>query len=140
MNKVILMGNLTRDPELKILPSGTSVANFGIATNERWKDSQTGEDRENVTYVDVETWNGQSEVINKYFKKGSPILIEGALKYESWDAEDGTKRNRLKVRMQRFEFVGSRSDNGNTSDSPETADPTPTADDQTQTTNEGAAA
>ena len=107
MNKVVLMGNLTRDPELRVLPNGnTSVTNFGMAMNERYTDSQTGEQRENVHFVEVEAWNRQAEVINEYFIKGSQILIEGALKFEQWEGDDGVKRNRLKVRLQRFEFVG----------------------------------
>ena len=115
MNKVILMGNLTRDPEVKFLQSGTAVANFGIAMNERWTDQNTNEQRESVTFVEIEAWNRQAEVIGEYLTKGSPILIEGSLKFEQWqDATDGTNRNRLKVRLNRFEFVGGNTDgNGN---------------------------
>ena len=112
MNKVILMGNLTRDPEVKFLQTGTAVANFGMAMNERWTDQNTNEQRENVTFVEIEAWNRQAEVIGEYLKKGDPILIEGSLKFEQWDHTDGTKRNRLKVRAQRFEFVGGNT-NGN---------------------------
>ena len=107
-NRVILMGNLTRDPEVKFLPSGTAVANFGLAMSERYTDRQSGEQRENVCFVDVEAWDRQAELVGEYFKKGSPIFIEGSLKFDSWEAEDGTKRNRLKVRLQRFQFVGRR--------------------------------
>jgi single-strand DNA-binding protein len=110
-NKVILMGNLTRDPEVKFLPSGTAIANFGLAMSERYTDRQTGEQRENVCFVDIEAWDRQAELVGEYFSKGSPILVEGALKYDSWEAEDGTKRNRLKVRLMRFQFVGKREDN-----------------------------
>lgn len=109
-NRVILMGNLTRDPEVKFLPSGTSVANFGLAMNERYTDRETGEQKDNPCFVDVEAWGRQAEVIGEHFTKGRPILVEGSLKYDSWEAEDGTKRNRLKVRLQRFQFVGSRRD------------------------------
>ena len=109
-NRVILMGNLTRDPEVKFLPSGTSVANFGLAMNERWTDRETGEQKEAPCFVDVEAWGRQAEIIGEHFTKGSPILLEGSLKYDSWEAEDGTKRNRLRVRLQRFQFVGSRRD------------------------------
>lgn len=109
-NRVILMGNLTRDPEVKFLPSGTSVANFGLAMNERYTDRETGEQKDNTCFVDVEAWGRQAEVIGEHFTKGRPILVEGSLKYDSWEAEDGTKRNRLKVRLQRFQFVGSRRD------------------------------
>lgn len=109
-NKVILMGNLTRDPEMKYLPSGTAVANFGIAVSERYTDRQTGEQKENVCFVDIEAWDRQAEIVNEYLSKGSPVFIDGALKFESWETEDGTKRNRLKVRLLRFQFVGGRRD------------------------------
>ncbi len=107
-NKVILMGNLTRDPEVKFLPSGTAVANFGLAMNETYTDQQTGEKKESACFVDVEAWGRQAEIVGEYFSKGRPILVEGSLKYDSWEAEDGTKRNRLKVRLMRFQFVGRR--------------------------------
>ena len=107
MNKVVLMGNLTRDPEMRNIPNGNSkVTNFGMAMNERWNDAQSGEQRESVCFVEVEAWNRQAEIIDEYFKKGSQILVEGNLKFEQWQADDGTNRNRLKVRLQRFEFVG----------------------------------
>ena len=109
-NKVILMGNLTRDPEVKFLPNGTAVANFGLAVNESYTDRQTGEQRESVCFVDIEAWGRQAEVVGEYFTKGRPILVEGSLKYDSWEADDGTKRNRLRVRLQRFQFVGGRRD------------------------------
>ena len=109
-NKVILMGNLTRDPEVKFLPSGTAVANFGLAMNETYTDQQTGEKKESACFVDVEAWGRQAEIVGEYFSKGRPILVEGSLKYDSWEAEDGTKRNRLKVRLMRFQFVGGRRD------------------------------
>ena len=113
MNKVILLGNLTRDPELKFLQNGTAVCNFGLAVNERWNDAETGEQKENVHFVEVEAWGRQAEVVNEYFVKGSQMLLEGSLKFEQWDAEDSTKRSRLKVRLQRFNFIGKREDNGN---------------------------
>lgn len=109
-NKVILMGNLTRDPEVKFLPSGTALANFGLAMNESYTDQQTGERRDVPCFVDIEAWGRQAEIVGEYFSKGRPILIEGSLKYDSWEAEDGTKRNRLKVRLHRFQFVGRRDD------------------------------
>lgn len=109
-NRVILMGNLTRDPELKFLPSGNSVANFGIAMNERYTDRQTGEQKESACFVDVEAWGRQAEVVNEYLSKGSPIFIEGSLKFESWETEDGTKRSRLRVRAFRIQLIGGRRD------------------------------
>ena len=107
-NRVILMGNLTRDPEIKYLPSGTAVANFGIAMNERYTDKQTGEQKEVACFVDVEAWDRQAEVVNEYLSKGSPIFLEGSLKFDSWETPEGEKRSRLKVRLLRFQFIGSR--------------------------------
>lgn len=109
-NKVILMGNLTRDPEMKYLPSGTAVTNFGIAMNERFTDRQTGEQRESACFVDIEAWDRQAEIVNEYLSKGSPVLIEGALKFDSWEADDGTKRSRLRVRALRVNLIGGRRD------------------------------
>ena len=112
MNKIFMTGNLTRQPELKLTPSGVKVCNLGLASNERWNDAQSGEQRETVCFVEVEAWNRQAEIIDEYFKKGSQILVEGNLKFDQWQAEDGTNRNRLSVRLQRFEFVGANP-NGN---------------------------
>ena len=109
-NKVILMGNLTRDPEMKYLPNGSAVTNFGIAMSESYTDKQTGEQKETPCFVDVEAWGRQAEVVNEYFSKGRPIFIEGALKFDSWEAEDGTKRSKLRVRLIRFQFIGGRRD------------------------------
>ena len=142
MNIVILKGNLTRDVELKFLPNSVAVANFGIATNKRWNDAQTGERREKATFVEITAWNKQAEVINEYFTKGSEILIQGELEFEQWQAPDGTNRNRLKVRLNQFEFVGSRESNGNGNGNgnaqqrttPETAPPAPTTADNPDTT------
>lgn len=111
MNLVILKGNLTREPELKFLQSGTAVLNCGMAINERYTDQQ-GQQQENVTFVEIEAWQRTAEIINEYFDKGSEILIQGSLKFEQWEAEDGTNRNRLRVRVQRFEFCGANP-NGN---------------------------
>lgn len=109
-NKVILMGNLTRDPELKYLPSGTAVANFGLAMNETYTDRQTGEKKEEVCFVDVEAWGRQAEIANEYLQKGSSVFIDGSLRFDSWEADDGTKRSRLRVRAFRFQFIGGRQD------------------------------
>ncbi len=109
-NKVILMGNLTRDPEVKYLQNGTAVANFGIAVNERYTDRQTGEQKEIACFVDVEAWDRQAEVVNEYLSKGSPIFLEGTLKFDSWETPEGEKRNKLRVRLQRFQFIGGRQD------------------------------
>ena len=128
MNKVVLMGNLTRDPEMRSIPNGNSkVTNFGLAMNERWNDAQSGEQRESVCFVEVEAWNRQAEIIDEYFKKGSQILVEGNLKFEQWQADDGTNRNRLKVRLQRFEFVGVNP-NGDGNQQPENTEKARTTD------------
>lgn len=112
LNKVILHGNLTRDPELRYLPNGTPVAGFGLAVNRKWKDDQ-GQDHEEVTFVDVEVWARRAEVVAKYFKKGSQILLEGRLKLEQWeDKNNHEKRSKLKVVLENFTFVGTKSDEG----------------------------
>lgn len=105
-NKVLLMGNLTRDPSLKYLPSQTAVCEFGIATNRKFK-SGNGEDREEVTFVDVTAFGRQAEVINQYCSRGKPIFIEGRLKYDQWeDKQSGGKRSRLTVVVESFQLMG----------------------------------
>jgi single-strand DNA-binding protein len=106
-NKVILMGNLTRDPELRYTPKGTAVAKIGLAVNRTWT-SETGERREEVTFVDVDAFGRQAETIGQYMKKGRPILVEGRLKLDQWDdKQTGQKRSRLGVVMEAFQFVDS---------------------------------
>jgi len=110
-NKVILAGNLTRDPELRYTPKGTAIARFGLAVNRRWK-SETGENKEEVTFVDVEAWNKQAEVVAQYLKKGQPFLVEGRLKLDQWeDKNTHQKQSKLKVVLEGFSFLASnRSD------------------------------
>jgi single-strand DNA-binding protein len=109
-NKVILAGNLTRDPELRYTPKGTAIASFGLAINRKWK-SETGEAKEEVTFVDVEAWDRQAEVISQYFKKGRPILIEGRLKLDQWeDKNTHQKQSKLRVRLESFSFMDSSRD------------------------------
>jgi single-strand DNA-binding protein len=111
-NKVILMGNLTRDPQLKYLPSQTAVAEFGLAMNRKFR-TQQGEDREEVTFVDCAAFGKTADVINQYFTKGKPIFIEGRLKFDSWeDKQGGGKRSRLTVVVENFQFVGGRDGGG----------------------------
>ena len=114
-NKTILMGNLTRDPEIRSLPSGQTVTNFGLAVNETWTDKASGEKREEVCFVDVDAWGRQGEVVLEYFSKGKPILVEGKLKFRTWEADDGTKRSKHSVTLDRFSFVGSRNDSNGAS-------------------------
>ena len=111
-NKVILMGNLTRDPQLKYLPSQTAVAEFGLAVNRKFR-TQQGEDREEVAFIDCSAFGKTGEVINQYFTKGRPILVEGRLKYDQWeDKQGGGKRSRLTVVVENFQFVGGRDGQG----------------------------
>lgn len=105
MNKVVLLGNLTRDVELKQTPSGTAVAQLGLAMNRKWKDAQ-GEKREEVTFVDCEAWGKTAEIIAQYFGKGRQILVEGRLKLDQWEDKDsGAKRSKLKVVIEQFYFL-----------------------------------
>src|SRR3954469_8259992 len=107
-NKVMLMGNVTRDPQLKYLPSQTPVAEFGLAVNRKYRTAQ-GEDREEVAFVEITAFGKQAEVINEYCKKGKPLFIEGRLKYDQWDdKETGNKRSRISVIVENFQFIGSR--------------------------------
>jgi len=107
-NKVLLMGNLTRDPELRYTPKGTAVATIGVAVNRRWKD-ENGQPREETTFVDVDAFGRQAENIGQYFKKGRPIFIEGRLRYQTWeDKQSGAKRSKLTVTLENFQFVDSQ--------------------------------
>ena len=111
-NKVILMGNLTRDPQLKYLPSQMAVAEFGIACNRKFR-TQSGEDREEVTFVDCAAFGKTGELINKFFQKGKPIFIDGRLKYDQWeDKQGGGKRSKLSIVVENFQFVGGRDGGG----------------------------
>jgi len=111
-NKVILIGNLTRDPALKFLPSQTAVAEFGIAMNRKWRDAQGG-DREEVTFVDCSAFGKTGEFINQYFTKGKAILVEGRLKLDQWeDKQGGGKRSKLSVVVETCSFVGGPGDGG----------------------------
>lgn len=107
-NKVILIGNLTRDPQLRYLPSQTAVVDFGLACNRKWK-GQNGEDREEVLFVDCSAFARQAEVINEYCRKGRPLFVEGRLKLDQWeDKQGGGKRSRLTVVVENFQLLGSR--------------------------------
>ena len=110
-NRVFLMGNLTRDPEIRYTPSGMAVASFGLAINHRWKDKTSGEMREEVTFVDIDAWGRNAELAGQYLAKGRPLFVEGRLKLDSWeDKNTGQKRSKLKVVCERFQFLGTRGD------------------------------
>ncbi len=103
-NKVLLMGNLTRDPQLSYTPSQTAVVDFGVATNRKWT-AQDGGQRDETCFVDCRAFGRMAENINKFFSKGKPIFLEGRLTYDSWTAQDGTKKSRLRITVENFQFL-----------------------------------
>jgi single-strand DNA-binding protein len=106
LNKVLLMGNLTRDPELRVTPKGTSICQFSLAINRQFK-MESGETREEVTYVDIEAWGKQGETIAKYVTKGRPLYVEGRLRLDQWeDKNTKEKRSRMKIVLEQFQFLG----------------------------------
>ena len=110
-NKVFLMGNLTRDPQLSYLPSQTPVVDFGMAINRNWT-GKDGEKKEEVCFVDCRAFGKQAETLNKYMTKGRPIFIEGRLTYEQWTAQDGSKKSRHRIIVEGFQFLGSAGGKG----------------------------
>jgi single-strand DNA-binding protein len=108
-NKVILMGNLTKDPEVRFIPSGTAVADLSLAINETFK-NKSGEQTETTCFVDVVVWARQAETCGEYLSKGSPILIEGRLQLDKWTSKEGENRSKLRVRADRVQFLSSPRD------------------------------
>src|SRR5215469_4954705 len=107
-NKVILAGNLTRDPELRYTPKGTAVARITLAVNRTYTSGEGGEKKEEVSFVDVDVWGRQAEVISQYLKKGRPLLVEGRLKQDTWeDKNTKQKQSKLKVVLESFSFIDS---------------------------------
>ena len=104
LNKVFIMGNLTRDPELRYVPSGTAVASFTIAVN-RVYTSQAGEKKEEVSFIRVVVWGRRAEVCGEYLSKGSPVFVEGRLQSRSWEAQDGQKRSTIEVIADNVQFL-----------------------------------
>ena len=104
-NRVFLMGNLTRDPELRYTPSGTAVTNLRLAVNRRFR-TQTGEVKEETAFITVVAWGKQAETCTQFLSKGRPIFVEGRLQMRSWEGADGQKRNVLEVRASRVQFLG----------------------------------
>lgn len=106
-NKVILAGNLTRDPELRYTAKGTAIAKIGLAVTRKWR-NEAGEMQEETTFVDIDAFGRQAEIIGQYFKKGSPILVEGRLRLDQWtDKNTGQKQSKLKVSLETFSFLQS---------------------------------
>lgn len=111
-NKVTLMGNLTRDPEVRYTSNGTAIAKLGMAINRYWR-NQEGQQQEETTFVDVDAFGKQAETIGQYLKKGRPIMVEGRLKLDQWDdKQTGQKRTKLGVVLENFQFLDSRGDGG----------------------------
>lgn len=104
-NRVYLMGNLTKDPELRYTPQGTAVANLRLAVNRKFK-SKTGELKEEVCFITAVVWNKQAETCNQYLHKGSPLFVEGRLQSRSWEDNTGAKRSVIEVRAERVQFLG----------------------------------
>ena len=108
LNRVLLIGNLTRDPELRVTPKGTAICQFGLAISRSFKD-ESGQTREEATFVDIEAWGKQGELIAKYCTKGRPLFVEGRLRFDQWeDKTTQQKRSKLKVVLENFQFLGGR--------------------------------
>jgi single-strand DNA-binding protein len=131
-NKVYLMGNLTRDPEVRTTPSGLKIAKLGLAVNRRYK-TRENETKEETTYVDIDAFGAQAEVLEKYCQKGSPLFIEGRLRLEQWQNSNGENRSKLSIVLENFQFIGGRGDSAssessgsyeNTSETPPTGEST----------------
>ncbi|MGA2093674.1 MAG: single-stranded DNA-binding protein [Sedimentisphaerales bacterium] len=114
-NKILLMGNLTRDPQLSYLPSQTPVVDFGIAVNRKWT-SKEGESKEEVCFVDCRAFGKTAENINKYLHKGQPLFVEGRLVYDTWTGQDGAKRSKHRVHVDTFQFIGAPARSGGGAD------------------------
>lgn len=109
LNRVITIGRLVRDPDIKYTPNGTAVCNFDIANNESFKDSSGGK-KEYVNYFPCTAWAGLGEVIQKHFTKGQQIIIEGKLRQRRWDDQDGKKRSQIEIVVENFNFCGGKKD------------------------------
>ena len=109
LNKVLLIGNLTRDPEVRMMSNGRPVCNFGLALNRSYKDSD-GNRKEETTFVDVECFGPRAEAVGRFFSKGRSIFVEGRLKLDQWESKEGEKRSALRVVLDNFEFVDSKQD------------------------------
>ena len=111
-SKAIIVGNITRDPELRSTPSGAQVCGFSVAVNRNYKDS-SGANQESVSFIDCSAWGKAAEIIAQYAKKGSGILVSGRLEQRSWEDKEGQKRSRVEIVVEDFNFVGGNGDGGN---------------------------
>jgi single-strand DNA-binding protein len=110
INRVVLVGNLTKDPELRHTPSGTAVCKLRIAVNTRQKDSATGQWGDKPNYFDVTVWGNQAESCSQYLSKGRPVGVDGRLDWREWEAQDGSKRQAVEIIAESVQFLGGRSD------------------------------
>lgn len=125
-NRIILMGNLTRDPEHRMLPSGQGVCRLGLATNRQFKNRQSDQLVQEVCYIDIDVWGAQAESCRQYLQKGSPVLVEGRLKYDTWQDQNGQNRSKHSIVADRVTFVGSRGASAEADEAgKETAEPEP---------------
>ncbi|MEC7800373.1 MAG: single-stranded DNA-binding protein [Verrucomicrobiota bacterium] len=128
LNKVLLIGNLTRDPDVRMLSNGRPVCNFGLALNRNYKDAE-GNRKEEVTFVDVECYGPRAEAVGRFFTKGRSIFVEGRLKLDQWESKEGEKRSAIRVVLDNFEFVDSKQDGQSSVDrqslSPSNSSPAP---------------
>jgi single-strand DNA-binding protein len=122
LNVVIMMGNMTRDPVVSYLPSQTPVCDFGLATTRKFKKTD-GSKGEETCFVDCQIFGKRAEVIAEYFKKGSPIFIQGRLRFESWQAQDDTKKTKLRILVENFEFCGGKKPDTKAAEAAESAVP-----------------
>lgn len=124
LNRVFLMGNLTRDPQVRYTPSGTAVGDLSLAINENYK-NKAGETVESTVFVDVEVWSRQAETCSEYLYKGSPVFVEGRLKLDQWTNQQGEKRSKLRVRADRVQFLGAPRRGADVADAPLHSEPPP---------------
>lgn len=111
LNKVMLMGNLTRDPELRTTPSGLKIAKLGLAVNRRYR-TRDNEQKEETTFVDIDAFGPQAELIDQYCRKGTPLFVEGRLRLDQWKTQSGDNRSKLGVVLENFQFLGGGSSSG----------------------------
>lgn len=121
INKVMIAGNLTRDPELKYTPSGKALSNITVAVNRKYK-TNDGEPKEEVAFVRVTVWGRQAEIVNEYCTKGRPVFIEGRLRTRSWETEEGQKRSAMDVVAERVQFLGRKKEETSSTQKPSNAD------------------
>jgi len=108
MNRIILIGRLGRDPEMKNLPSGMACCNFSLATSRKWKDKATGDSKEKVEWHKVVAWGKQAETVFQYLKKGDQFAVTGELRYSEWVDKDGNKRTTAEIHLEEFDFIGNK--------------------------------